>query len=241
MRPVGLSDSKEFRFEARVVAATNRDLRREVAEGRFRQDLYYRVNVFPIRSPALRDRIDDLPLLINMLLSRFSDESRRKGPLQFDSEALKLLRNHGWPGNVRELENVIERLGYTVGENGIISGADVYFDLESNGLDGPTDSQAVKAAVQSELQEVIISRRLKSLAGNVTSADNCECDELEMYLRCVAEVGGNLAEAARQLKIKRTTLHMRIKRLQRNTSQSFPCAREICGGRARHSECNQSP
>jgi len=76
VRPVGSADSKEIKLEARVAVATNRDLRREVADGRFRQDLYYRVNVFPIRSPALRDRIDDLPLLINMLLSRLSDESR---------------------------------------------------------------------------------------------------------------------------------------------------------------------
>ncbi len=64
VRPVGLADSKEIELNARVVVATNRDLRRDVSEGRFRQDLYYRVNVFPIRSPALRDRIDDLPLLI---------------------------------------------------------------------------------------------------------------------------------------------------------------------------------
>jgi len=95
VRPVGSSDSKEIKLEARVAVATNRDLRREVAEGRFRQDLYYRVNVFPIRSPALRDRIDDLPLLINMLLSRLSDESKRPCALRFDSEALNLLRNHG--------------------------------------------------------------------------------------------------------------------------------------------------
>jgi sigma-54 dependent transcriptional regulator, flagellar regulatory protein len=87
-----------------------------VTEGRFRQDLYYRVNVFPIRSPALRDRIGDLPLLINMLLSRLSDGSRRAYGLRFDSEALKLLRNHGWSGNVRELENIIERLALTLGE-----------------------------------------------------------------------------------------------------------------------------
>src|SRR5215211_4733850 len=66
VRPVGSEESKEIKFNARVVVATNRDLKREVGEGRFRQDLYYRVNIFPIRSPALRDRLDDLPLLINM-------------------------------------------------------------------------------------------------------------------------------------------------------------------------------
>lgn len=217
VRPVGLADSKEIKLEARVAVATNRDLRREVTEGRFRQDLYYRVNVFPIRSPALRDRIDDLPLLINMLLSRLSDESRRTCALRFDSEALKLLRNHGWPGNVRELENIIERLALTLGEKGIISGADVRSDLELNGLAGPNSSEESKSPAANGLEEVIISRRFKSLTGNVASVDQCKRQELEMYLRQISEVGGNLAEAARQLKIKRTTLHMRIKKLRRMT------------------------
>jgi sigma-54 dependent transcriptional regulator, flagellar regulatory protein len=215
VHPVGSADSKEIKLEARVAVATNRDLRREVAEGRFRQDLYYRVNVFPIRSPALRDRIDDLPLLINMLLSRLSDESSRPCVLRFDSEALNLLRNHGWPGNVRELENIIERLALMFGEKGIISGADVRSDLEFNGLAVPNNSQESKSSAANELEEVIISRRFKSFTGNVASVDQCRRQELEMYLRRISEVGGNLAEAARQLKIKRTTLHMRIRKLRR--------------------------
>jgi DNA-binding NtrC family response regulator len=125
------------------------------------------------------------------------------------------LRNHHWPGNVRELENVIERLALTVGEKGIISGADVRADLEFNGLADTTHCREAEPAALNELKEVLISRRLKSLNGNVASGDQGERQELEMYLRQVADVGGNLAEAARQLKIKRTTLHMRIKRLQR--------------------------
>ncbi len=215
VRPVGSADSKEIKLEARIAVATNRDLRREVAEKRFRQDLYYRVNVFPIRSPALRDRIDDLPLLINMLLSRLSDQSRRPCVLRFDSEALNLLRNHGWPGNVRELENIIERLTLMFGEKGIISGADVRFDLEFNGLAAPNNNQESKSLAANELEEVMISRRVKSFTGDVASVDQCRRQELEMYLRRVSEVGGNLAEAARQLNIKRTTLHMRIKKLRR--------------------------
>jgi DNA-binding NtrC family response regulator len=215
VRPVGLTDSKEIELDARVVVATNRDLRREVADGKFRQDLYYRVNVLPIRSPALRDRIDDLPLLINRLLKRFSDESKPECQLRFDSEALKLLCSHRWPGNVRELENIIERLAITVGEKGVISGPDVRCDLEFNGLADPTRCQEVESVEPDELKEVIISRRLRCLNVNVASVDQCERQELEFYLRQVAQVGGNLAEAARRLKIKRTTLHMRIKRLRR--------------------------
>jgi transcriptional regulator with GAF, ATPase, and Fis domain len=215
VRPVGLADSKEIELDARVVVATNRDLKREVLEGRFRQDLYYRVNVLPIRSPALRDRIEDLPLLISRLLKKLSNESNPECQLRFDSEALRLLRSYSWPGNVRELENVIERLALTVAEKGIISGPDVGCDLEANGLADSTRCRDLQSAEPDELKEVIISRRLTCLSGAVASGNQCERQELALYLRRVAEVDGNLAEAARRLKIKRTTLHMRIKRLQR--------------------------
>lgn len=218
VRPVGLADSKEIEFDARVVVATNRDLRREVAEGKFRQDLYYRVNVLPIRSPALRDRIEDLPLLLNMLLRRLTNGPQLKCHLRFDSEALKLLSRHRWPGNVRELENTIERLAFTVGEKGIISAPDVRCDLELNGVAATARCQDEESAQPDELREMIISRRFKCLSANVASVDQSERQELALYLRQVAAVGGNLAEAARQLKIKRTTLHMRIKSLQRKAN-----------------------
>src|ERR1043165_7968207 len=130
VRPVGSEDSKEVNFNARVVVATNRDLRREVAEGRFRQDLYYRVNVFPIRSPALRDRLDDLPLLIDVLLNRLLNSTKLVRPLSFDSEALALLKNYSWPGNVREQENLMERLAINAPGSGLVSRADISFALE---------------------------------------------------------------------------------------------------------------
>src|SRR5687767_10747107 len=85
VRPVGSEDSKEIKFNARVVVVTNRDLRREVAEGKFRQDLYYRVNVLPIRSPALRDRLDDLPLLVDVLLNRIVESGKIGRAIRFDS------------------------------------------------------------------------------------------------------------------------------------------------------------
>ncbi len=134
VRPVGSEDSKEINFNARVVVATNRDLRREVAERRFRQDLYYRVNVFPIRSPALRDRLEDLPLVIDVLLNRIVENAKQVRPIRFDSEALSVLQGYAWPGNVRELENVIERLVVNAPPSGLVSCADVSLDLEINGF-----------------------------------------------------------------------------------------------------------
>jgi sigma-54 specific flagellar transcriptional regulator A len=214
VRPVGLAGSKEIDLEARIIAATNRDLKREVSEGKFRQDLYYRINIFPIRSPALRDRIEDLPLLVNILLRRVSNKSKVKSELRFDSEALNLLCDHKWPGNVRELENIIERLALTASGKGIISGLAVCDDLEEN---GPADFRRLNESIsarQDELTEVLISKRLKCGSQNVEAVEQYEQQELELYLSEVAQVGGSLAEAARRLRMKRTTLYMRIRRLQ---------------------------
>lgn len=205
VRPVGSEESKEINFDARVVVATNRDLKREVTEGRFRQDLYYRVNVFSIRSPALRDRSDDLPLLIDVLLKRLIDRSKLLRPLRFDSEALFLLQNYSWPGNVRELENLIERLAINPPGSGLVSGADIIFALE---FDGSDESD--------EPREVILSKELNcfrtSRASTVRHLHKRQ--ELNLYLTELAQVGGNLTKAARRLGINRSTLHMRIKRLE---------------------------
>jgi formate hydrogenlyase transcriptional activator len=94
--------------DVRVLAATNRDLKSAVAQGKFREDLYYRLNVFPIEVPALRDRADDIPLLAEYLVQRFAQKAGKKIG-RIDGETLELLRAYDWPGNVRELQNVIER------------------------------------------------------------------------------------------------------------------------------------
>jgi two-component system response regulator AtoC len=100
--------SKEIRADVRVIAATNRDLQDEVAHRRFREDLYYRLNVFPIQLPPLKDRADAIPLLAEYFLNHFSVQigKKLKG---FEQEALSTLEHYAWPGNVRELQNVVER------------------------------------------------------------------------------------------------------------------------------------
>lgn len=212
IRPVGSEDSKEIKFDARVVVATNRDLRREVAEGRFRRDLYYRVNVFPIWSPALRDRLDDLPLLIDALLNKYVNSSKLVRALRFDSDALGLMQNYSWPGNVRELENLIERLAINVPPTGLVSAADLSFDLEFNSLN---DSDKPRV--------LILSSRLNCLNNSAASVRNLlNRQELDSYLRELAQVGGDVTKAARRLGIKRTTLHMRIKRLERKLASLPP-------------------
>lgn len=100
--------SKEIRADVRIVAATNRNLQDEVAQRRFREDLYYRLNVFPIRLPPLRDRTDAIPLLAGYFLNRFSVQTGKKIK-GYEHEALTTMEHYAWPGNVRELQNVVER------------------------------------------------------------------------------------------------------------------------------------
>ncbi|NPB09826.1 MAG: sigma-54-dependent Fis family transcriptional regulator [Thermodesulfobacteria bacterium] len=101
--------TRPIQVDIRVIAATNRDLEKEVREGRFREDLYYRLNVIPIKLPPLRERREDIPLLIEHFLKRFAKRKNRE-VTGISREALECLMRHDWPGNVRELENVIERM-----------------------------------------------------------------------------------------------------------------------------------
>ena len=106
IRRVG--DNVPLKVDVRVIAATHRDLKAEVQAGRFREDLYYRLHVFPVRLPALRERLDDVPLLASHFLEKHARAMRRE-VAGLDSEALRVLTSYPWPGNVRELENAIER------------------------------------------------------------------------------------------------------------------------------------
>ena len=101
--------SLQIKADVRVIAASNRDLSREVAEKRFREDLFYRLNVFPITLPPLRERSDVIPQLVRFFCARFSAAAGDRRPTGVSSEAMVLLQQHSWPGNVRELQNIIER------------------------------------------------------------------------------------------------------------------------------------
>lgn len=113
-----LGGSKEVTVDVRVVAATNKDLEAEIAEGRFRQDLFFRLNVVPIRVPALAERLDDIPGLVHQF-SHEIGETTGIPAKRFSPEALQALQAYGWPGNIRELRNVVERLMIMVADNEI--------------------------------------------------------------------------------------------------------------------------
>lgn len=155
----------EIAFDARVIAATNRDLRQAVREGRFREDLFYRLNVITITIPALRERCEDIPLLAHHFIDRIARELK-KDVTEISEGALKLLMNHSWPGNVRELENAIERAIVT-GKGGMLTEADFHFlapGKEETGWDIPTD------LTLEEVENRVIAATLRRTHGNIKEA-----------------------------------------------------------------------
>jgi transcriptional regulator with PAS, ATPase and Fis domain len=118
IRPIGANHEKKV--DVRIVAATNRNLEKEVAAGRFREDLYYRLNVFPIRVPPLRERRDDIPVLAEHFLKRYSAELG-KPAAGFSQQAMELLQAYDFPGNVRELQNEVQRLMIQIEGEGFVT------------------------------------------------------------------------------------------------------------------------
>jgi DNA-binding NtrC family response regulator len=100
---------KDIKVDVRVIAATNKDLKKEIAEGRFREDLYHRLAVILVKVPALNDRRDDIPTLINHFADKIASE-QGSATKKFSADAIKLLQEYDWTGNIRELRNVVERL-----------------------------------------------------------------------------------------------------------------------------------
>jgi DNA-binding NtrC family response regulator len=157
-----------IKTDLRLIAATNIDLDRAVKEGKFREDLYYRLNVIPIRMPALRDRIEDLPELAQFFLRRYNVKFRKNIQGIADS-TLQVLSSYWWPGNIRELENLIERL-VAVSDKDWITDEDLPYELHVAQLDvqGPTSENMLERAV-STFERNFIIRALEKSGWNVTA------------------------------------------------------------------------
>ncbi|MFB3855386.1 MAG: sigma-54-dependent transcriptional regulator [Vicinamibacterales bacterium] len=140
---VGGSDSVQV--DVRIIAATNKDLKKAVDEGRFREDLYYRLNVIPIVIPPLRDRLEDIPLLVEHLLEQLGAETGKRVD-SLSPEAMRLLMAHSWPGNVRELRNILER-GVVVASGRVVQAADLGLMPAApvlTGTEGPASLEEVE-------------------------------------------------------------------------------------------------
>jgi two-component system nitrogen regulation response regulator NtrX len=188
MEPVG--GTGRIRVDVRVLAATNKDLKAEIGEGHFREDLYFRLNVIPIFVPPLRDRREDVALLADHFMAEFAREYGRR-PKSFEPAATAALEQYLWPGNVRELRNVIERLVIMVPGDSI-SKSDLHF-LESTAADRESAGDGDNAAERVSLHE---------------ARDRFERD---LILRTIAEQQGNMSRTAEALGVERSNLYRKMR------------------------------
>jgi len=173
VRPLG--GAKEEPISVRVIAATNRDLEREVNRGRFREDLYFRLAVMSVRVPALRERIDDLPLLVRAFLSTLGAD----GTDLFTPQVLAELAEHDWPGNVRELRNYVERT-VVLQEPQPTSRRGV--GTPTPGVDARVPFKIAKDAAVDAFERAYVSTLLDDAAGNVSrAARNAGMDRMYLH------------------------------------------------------------
>ncbi|NQZ56094.1 MAG: sigma-54-dependent Fis family transcriptional regulator, partial [Lentisphaeraceae bacterium] len=161
--------NKTIKVQTRIIATTNRNLQEEVKKGNFREDLFYRLNVIPIKVPPLRERTGDAAIIAEKMLTRIA--KRQKRPLEFSKDALKSVAKYPWPGNIRELENFIERLG--VLEDGPIIDCNAIPDYIVNPDSHGTSASGVSESDTLDLHTIereTIKRALKKTAGNRSKA-----------------------------------------------------------------------
>jgi DNA-binding NtrC family response regulator len=188
----GVSTTK---VDVRLVAATNRDLKEEIAAGRFREDLFYRLNVVPIVLPPLRDRIEDIPLLVEHFRAKYNErlQKRVEGA---SSEAIERLQNYTWPGNIRELENVMER-AILFAEGGTIQAEELPEQILKAKKAAPELPVKNQPTPIGPLKEIV--------------RQHTESVEKELIQRALEETGGNVTKAARRLSISRKSLQNKMK------------------------------
>ncbi|PCK08384.1 MAG: sigma-54-dependent Fis family transcriptional regulator [Alteromonadaceae bacterium] len=200
--------NKTFRTNVRIIAATHRNLEMMITDGLFREDLYYRLNVFPIEMPALRERSEDIPLLINELVTLLENEKR--GSIRFNSASILSLCRHAWPGNVRELANLVERMAI----------------MHPYGVVGAQDLPKKYRHIEIEEEEAFVVEEPRNASPNVIGSGDVALlpekgIDLKEYITSLEQsliqqaldnTGGVVARAAERLMIRRTTLVEKMKK-----------------------------
>jgi DNA-binding NtrC family response regulator len=202
-----VGDTRTVHVDCRIVAATNRDLLEEIDEGHFREDLYYRLNVIPIDLPALRDRAEDIPLLVDHFLSEYADNNKIPVPKVTD-DAIRFLQSYSWPGNVRELQNYVER-AVVLSEAGTITS-----DLLPPHVRGLSPTRMTRRKAND--LESLCSELVAMGIGEEIDHSNCLHDrivsltEKELIQQVLKTCHGVQTKAATRLGINRNTLHKKI-------------------------------
>jgi sigma-54 dependent transcriptional regulator, flagellar regulatory protein len=224
-----VGSNKTIRCNVRIIAATHRDLEAAINDGRFREDLYYRLNVFPLQMPPLRERLDDLPVLIEHLVQR-----QGAGPhIQLDPGAMTCLSRNRWPGNVRELSNLLERLAILFPAR-TVTAADLPeryrnmgsmawlgSEMRTDGRPAPIHvvapldlssaalEQSAAPVPESEVDELLEGTLPR---GGIDLKDHLSAIEVGLIRKALEEADGTVAEAARLLRMRRTTLVEKLRK-----------------------------
>ncbi len=212
-----VGSNKTIHCDVRVIAATHRHLEEEIKEKRFREDLFYRLNVFPIEVPALRERTEDIPYLVNDLVARM--EKANRGSVRLSNAALAILMQHNWPGNVRELSNLIERLAITH-PNGLVNENDLPEKFRNyqvpEGIEVEIPLQEPEKKEEQSIQEHKITSLLSSVAHLPENGMDLKeyLNDLESGLikQALEECNGVVAHAAKMLNMRRTTLVEKLRK-----------------------------
>ncbi len=191
--------TETVKVDVRIVAATNRDLRQAIAQGTLREDFYYRLNVFSIYVPPLKERLDDIPALIDHFLYRFSMELGKE-VYEVDDEIIEIFLKYSWPGNIRELENIMERAIVLATGPKITINEMPYELLKYMETKNPLIHLNSESSTEKENNDLPLEQHTERL-------------EKELILRALEKFHWNKTKAAEQLGIKRTTLQYKIKRL----------------------------
>ncbi len=193
--------AETIKVDVRVVSATNRNLEKMIEDGEFREDLYYRLNVFPINLPPLRERLEDLPVLVQHFITKFARQMGAS-PSQASVDALAKLREYNWPGNVRELENIIERA--TILAKGQPLGA--------QHLDFGRRASAPSPVAATSTGPVPVIAAAPAVEDGKSLAERLLDSERKEIVSAVEKSRGNIASAARTLGINRSTLYYRLRK-----------------------------
>jgi two-component system NtrC family response regulator len=195
-KPVG--ENHTIKTDVRIIAATNRDLSKLVAEGAFREDLYYRLNVFPIRIPPLRERKEDIPRLAYHFLRLFCKETGKRIE-GFSDDALVLLMNHSWPGNVRQLKNTVERL-VIMTDHGFLNKEIITPHIQVEG--GSTPSGPKQIPETWEELKTVKKHLLENIFGQI---------EKKFLTKALSDCQGNITHAAQKVGMQRSNFSKLMK------------------------------
>lgn len=221
-----IGSNQTIECDVRILAATHRDLEQRITEGLFREDLYFRLNVFPIEIPPLRERSEDIPLLVQTLIRRMEQEKR--GSVRLTAMAISALRYYNWPGNVRELANFIERMAILFPQR-VVDVADLpekYREsaplddlkpVESRLMMADTATASVPASVPAAAEAVQLPAEGMDLKAHLVEM------EKQLIQQALDEADGVVAQAAKKLKMRRTTLVEKLRKydMQRDRDASL--------------------